>query len=151
MTLILKKVLKNLILVKKMINMKSVALLSIFIIIKFFISPNALFAQTDSIFLCKPKEITKLKFHELTDEILSYPSIDKNIKKLSSENNCWIFITNDFDANYLPGIVFYLDSNHNISKGYFTKFSSIDTNTQRLIPLKKKQFRPGRVSNHNPL
>lgn len=123
-----------------MINMKCFILLPMFIVFKVFISPNTLFAQTDSSFLCRPKEITKFKFHELTGEILSYPSIDKNIKKLSSENNCLIFITNDFDANYLTAIVFFLDSNYNIRKGFFTKFSSIDTGTQRLIPLRKKQL-----------
>lgn len=96
-------------------------------------------AQINSPFICKPKEIGKEKFDELTKVLLTYPSINKGIKELSSDGNCLMYISNN--AEFLLGVVFYLDSNYAIKRAYFTKFSKDVKGKQPIVALKKKQIK----------
>ena len=100
---------------------------------------DVLEAQINSPFTCKPKEIDKREFNEVTKVLLTYPSINKFIKELSPEGNCLMYISNN--AGFLLGIVFHLDSNYGIKRAYFTKFNDDVTNQQPVVPLKMKQLK----------
>jgi hypothetical protein len=113
---------------------------SVFVGVNFFVLFNTIIAQADSSLFCNPQRITQGQFEEVTDKILSYSPVTKSIKSLSSNSNCVLYITNDFDSENLSGFVFYLDSNNHIHKGFFVRFNSIDTNKQHLIPLRQKQL-----------
>lgn len=136
MTLILKKNLRNLT-PAKMSNMKF-WLLSICFLISTLLLSDVLEAQIDSPFICKPIEISKEKFKEVTKVLLTYPSINKCIKELSPDGNFLMYISNN--TGFLLGIVFQLDSNYRVKGAYFTKFGNDVKSHQPIVPFKKKQI-----------